>query len=147
MSTKFEKDFILQEDIKHTNNKHTNKRIILWKNPRTSSPRFYRPIRIQFLHKNTAATLEEVDDIKQQERNLVSFEIVSDGKEMSVSFQLALTMIDGKVFNAITNNAFNQRSYLCQATSKESNKIDKILRKRSGYKWFTVWFVNSRCVD
>lgn len=110
-------------------NQETNATLIVWKNPRPSSPRFCRPIRIPFFHENTEATFNEMDYIKQQESNLVSFESIIDGKEISVSFQLAFTMIDGKVCNAITNNASTQRCYLCKASSKDFNNIDAIIKK------------------
>ena len=38
-------------------------------------------------------------------------------------------MIDGRVCNAITNNASSQRCYLCQVTSKYLNKVDELLQK------------------
>jgi len=65
-------------------NQVTNAEIIVWKNPRPSSPRFCRPIRIQFLHENTEATVNEVDCIKEQESKLVSFETIKDGKEITI---------------------------------------------------------------
>jgi len=111
-------------------NQETNATLIVWKNPRPSSPRFCRSIRIQFFHENTEAILNEMNYIKQQESNLVPFESVIDGKEISVSYQLAFTMIDGKVCNAITNNASTQYCYLCKATSKDFNNIDAIIKKK-----------------
>ena len=67
--------------------------------------------------------------IKQQESNLVTYEFVIYGKEITVSFKLAFTMIDGKVCNAITSNAYTQCCYLCQATSKDFNDIDAMLKR------------------
>lgn len=107
----------------------TNARLVAWKNPRPSSPHFCRPIKIQFLYESTEATRDEMEYIKQQEHNLVPFEMIIDGKQIRVSFQLASTMIDGKVCNAITNNASTQRCYLCKATSKDFNNINAILKK------------------
>lgn len=108
----------------------TQNTTIVWKNPRPSSTRFCRPIRIQFLHENTEATVSEMEYIKQQESHLVPFETVINGKDITVSFQLAFTMIDGKVCNAITSNASAQRCYLCQATSKDFNDIDAMLKRK-----------------
>lgn len=102
--------------------------IVVWKNPRPSSPRFCRPIRIQFLHENTKDTVIETDYIKDQESKLVSFKTTIGEKEIVVDYKLALTMIDGKVCNAITGNSSTQRCYLCQATSKQFNDIDTILK-------------------
>lgn len=81
------------------------------------------------MHENTEVTVTERDDIKEQESKFVPFETIIDGKEIIVSYVLALTMIDGKVCNAITNTSSTQRCYLCQATSKQFNDIDAILQK------------------
>lgn len=64
------------------------------------------------MHKNTEATVKQVEYIKEQETKLVSFETVINGKEISVSYKLALTMIDGKVCNAITETVSTQRLLL-----------------------------------
>lgn len=81
------------------------------------------------MHENTEVTVTERDDIKEQESKLVPFETIIDGKEIIVSYVLALTMIDSKVCNAITSTSSTQRCYLCQATSKQFNDIDAILQK------------------
>ncbi|KAK4883413.1 hypothetical protein RN001_006732 [Aquatica leii] len=71
-----------------------NAHVIIWKNARPSSPRFCRPIKIQFLHETAKATRVEVDCIKEQERNLVPFQTIMGGKEVNIDFKLVLTMID-----------------------------------------------------
>lgn len=106
-----------------------NPHVIIWKNPRPSSPRFCRPIKIEFLHETAEATRAEVDCIEAQERNLVPFQTVIDGKKININFKLVLTMIDGKVCNSITNTLSSMRCYLCGATSKEFNDIDKMLQR------------------
>ncbi|XP_034192452.2 uncharacterized protein LOC117609839 [Osmia lignaria lignaria] len=106
-----------------------NNKIVIWKNPRPSSPRFCRPIKIKFLHETTEGTVKETDDIKRQESELTTFKTIFDGKCISVVYQLALTMIDGKVCNAITGTLSTQRCYLCGATSKDFNDIDAVLQK------------------
>lgn len=45
-------------------------------------------------------------------------------------FQTCIPMIDGKVCNAITSNASAQCCYLCQATSKDFNDIDAMLKRK-----------------
>ncbi|XP_071581303.1 uncharacterized protein [Temnothorax nylanderi] len=103
--------------------------IIIWKNPRPSSPRFCRPIRLQFLHEDTQSTVNEVEFIEQQITSLVPFEIVIDGKEITVNYQMLFTITDGKVCNAVTSTPSTLRCYLCGATSKDFNNIDKILTR------------------
>lgn len=74
----------------------TKNTLVVWKNPRPSSTRFCRPIRIQFLHESTEATTSEMEFIKQQESNLVPYETVIYGKDITVSFKLAFTMMDDR---------------------------------------------------
>ena len=74
----------------------TNAKTVVWKNPKPSFPRFCRPLRIQFLHETTGATVTEVDNIKEQVDILVLLKKIVDEKEISVSHQLALTILDGK---------------------------------------------------
>ena len=100
---------------------------VIWKNPRPSSPCFCRPLRIQSLHEDTEANLTEVDNIKEQVDKLVLFEKIVDGKELTISYQLSLTMLDRKVYNAITGTGSTERCYLCESTFKDFNKIDEIL--------------------
>lgn len=108
--------------------KKNNSKIIVWKNPRTSSPRFCRPIKIEFLHETAEVARSEVERIKDEEKNLVPFETIVHGRKIFVNYKLALTMIDGKICNALTNTASTQRCYICNATSKDFNDIDKVLK-------------------
>ena len=73
---------------------------LLWKNPRPSSPRFCRPIKIQFLHETAESKRAEVDYIKDQEKIWLPFQTVFVGKQINVSYKIVLTMIDGKVCNS-----------------------------------------------
>lgn len=103
--------------------------IIVWKNPRPSSPRFCRPLRLLFLREDTESTLNEVNIVEEQIKSLCPFESVIDGKQISVAYKLLFTMIDGKVCNAVSSTKSAQRCYLCKATSKDFNAIDAVLQK------------------
>lgn len=102
---------------------------VLWKNPRPSSPRYCRPIRMQFLHENTESTVNEKEYIEEQISSLKQLKIGIDGREVTVTYKMLFTMIDGKVCNAVTSTKSAQRCYLCGATSKEFNDIDAILKR------------------
>lgn len=78
-----------------------NTESVLWENPRPFSQRFCWPIRIQFLHKNTEATVNETEYIKDEESKLMPFKTIIQGKETAVSYKLLLTIIYCKVCNAI----------------------------------------------
>lgn len=59
----------------------TKTRKVIWKNPVPSSPRYCRPIKIDFLHETAEATRNEVDYIKAQIDTLHPRETVIDGKK------------------------------------------------------------------
>lgn len=108
----------------------SNAKIVIWKNPRPSSPRFCRPLRLQFLHENTESTVNEERYINDQIKALVPYETIVNQNEISVEFKMMLTMIDGKVCNALTSTKSAQRCYLCGATSKDFNDIDALLQRK-----------------
>lgn len=104
------------------------KEVVIWKNPRTSSARFCRPLRMQFLQETVEATEAEIRYVENQIKQLVPFENNFNGNTLRISYNMSLTMIDGKVSNAITGTKSTQRCYLCGETSKNFNYIDKILK-------------------
>lgn len=110
------------------NNHETDEGTIVWKNPRPSSPRFCRPIRLQFVHEDVQSTLKEVTDIEQQIAGLAPYTTEQNEKSISVTYCMSFTMIDGKVCNAVTGTTSAQRCFLCKATSKDFNNIDKIIK-------------------
>ena len=110
------------------NNHETGEATIVWKNPRPSSPRFCRPIRLQFVHEDVQSTLKEVTDIELQIEGLAPYANEQNGKSISVTYCMSFTMIDGKVCNAVTGTTSTQRCFLCKASSKEFNDINNIIK-------------------
>lgn len=108
----------------------SNAEIVIWKDPRPSSPRFCRPLRLQFLHENTESTVDEERYINDQINLLVPYETILNQNEISVEFKMILTMIDRKVCNALVSRSSAQRCYLCGATSKDFNNIDALLQRK-----------------
>ncbi|XP_011688441.1 PREDICTED: uncharacterized protein LOC105450347 [Wasmannia auropunctata] len=108
----------------------SNTEIVVWKNPRPSSSRFCRPIRLHLLLENVESVLNDVDDIEQQVESLVPFTTQVNGMEICVKYNMTFTMIDSKVCSAVPGTKSAQRCYLCGATSKEFNNIDEILQKK-----------------
>lgn len=97
---------------------------ILWKNPRPSSTRFCRPVRLQWIHETAEISKQEEAYINNQIPNLEPY---SYGHG-SINFSLALTMVDGKVCNALSDTSA-MKCYICNATISQLNEI-KSLRKR-----------------
>ncbi|XP_029164495.1 uncharacterized protein LOC114935764 [Nylanderia fulva] len=104
--------------------------LVIWQNPRTSSPRFCRPIRLQFEHKNAETTAHEVNDIEQQINSLNPLVTQVHGMEIRVQYNMNFTMIDNKVCNAVSETKSTLRCYLCNATSKDFNDIRKMLQRK-----------------
>lgn len=93
---------------------------IIWQNPVPSSVRFCRPIRARFVHETKDVTIEEVEFIEKQSKNLT--ETVIEGS-IKITHTMLLTMVDGKVCNALTDTTSTMRCYICGQTSKDFNKL------------------------
>lgn len=102
----------------------SKKEFVLWKNPRPSSPRYCRPIRIQFLKETVSSTIQERQHVDNQIESLTPFTTFIDGKEVTVKYELYFTMIDGKVCNSVTNTKSTMRCYICNLTSSQFNDIE-----------------------
>ena len=102
--------------------------LIIWKNPRPSSPRFCQPIKIQFLKETSQATINEVNIIQEEVKNLISSKIKIGSKTISVNYQLCFTMVDGKVCNSMTNTTSVLRCFIYQVTSKKFINIDEVFK-------------------
>lgn len=100
--------------------------VVVWKNPRPSSPRYCRPLRLQFLKETVQSTVAEKKIVDEQIASLVTFNSVVGDNNVEVKYELSFTMIDGKVRNAITNTASAQRCYLCNLTSKNFNNLQLV---------------------
>lgn len=54
---------------------------------------------------------------------------VIGSKKIKVNHKLIFAMVDGKVCNALTETTSTMRCYICGATSKQFNKVDKMILK------------------
>lgn len=100
----------------------TEDETVIWRNPRPSSPRFCRPLRLEFIHETVEVTVNEVTRVENEIKNLVPTEY--NGFE--ISHILIFSMIDGKVCNSVTSTKSAQRCYLCSLTSKDFNDLEKV---------------------
>lgn len=108
---------------------NSKKKIVVWQNPRSSSPRFCRPIRIQLVHETTDISVKEMEYIENQISSLIATTVNVENTNIFVKHTLLFTMIDGKICNAVSENTSTQRCYLCGLTSKDFNKIDLVIKK------------------
>jgi hypothetical protein len=93
-------------------------------------------IRIEFKKETVELAKEEtlivVKKIKNLETTVVSLQ--KQKNVVYVSHNIALTMIDGKICDAITSTSSAQVCYVCGAASKQMNRIVKSLKYTSTYR-------------
>lgn len=99
---------------------------ILWQNPRPGSTRYCRPIRLNFEKETTELILSEARRVEKAIAELNCFLVELAGLIIEVIYSMHMTMNDGKVCNAIANQKCTQACYLCRATSKILNDMEKL---------------------
>lgn len=102
---------------------------IIWKNPRSSSTRFCRPIRFQFAKETKQLSVLEEEHFKKAISNLNPTVVNIDTRSFEVSHSLQLTMVDGKVCCALSDSSAS-KCYICGATPKEMNDLEKCTNKQ-----------------
>ena len=80
---------------------------------------------MDYICEDNAPTLKEQKYVKDQIVRLVSYQTIVDGKENNIHDKLIFPLINGKDHNTVTITTSKMRSYLCLATSKQFNKLDK----------------------
>lgn len=106
-----------------------NDKIIVWQNPRPSSTRFCRPVRFQFKKETKELTIQETAYIETQISKLRPTTDMLGNEKIAVSHVCVMTMINGKVCNALTETPSSQTCYICNATPKDMNNIEKVLKR------------------
>lgn len=102
---------------------------ILFQNPVPSSTKYCRPIRFQFLKETTDISKNEQQYITDQIDDLLPTNVELYNREIMIKHKLILTMIDGKICNAITDTKSSQTCYICGAKPTEMNDIDSVLQR------------------
>lgn len=69
------------------------------------------------------------EKVDKEIRELTNTVVEVVGNFVKVGYELILSMIDGKVCNALTETTSTRRCYLWGFTSKEFNDIDQMLTK------------------
>lgn len=105
--------------------KNSKKRII-WQNPRTSSTRFCRPIKLEFIKETTGVLKNEFQYIENQIANLSPTKITVDEKEILIYHELFKTMVDGKVCTALSATSSSQKCYICKAGPSQFNNLELV---------------------
>lgn len=100
---------------------------LVWQNPRPSSTRFCRPIKIMFERESKSLATQEIEAIKNQITALVPTEIFDEKMEIKIIHKFYLTMIDGKIFSVIADSS-SQRCGICGASPKLMNDLEAVAK-------------------
>lgn len=113
---------MLEDSEPSTSTTHTRD---IWKNETPSSTKYCRPIKFEFKKETTDTIKKEVSDIKAQIAALQPLQLQIGDQQIEVSYQLVLTMIDGKVGQALTDTKAASSCIICQTTSSQLNQVPK----------------------
>lgn len=102
---------------------------MIWKNPHPSSPKRCIPIALLFDKETNELTNKEMNCVKEQIERLQPTKINSVMGNYLIKSEMNLTMVDGKVCQALTNTPSAATCYICGATPKEMNDLEKVKKK------------------
>lgn len=78
----------------------------LWTNTSPSSPRFCRPIRIEFAKESKDLILQTKKAVEKEIEDLENLVLDIEGRKIFITARFHMTLIDGKVLSIITGNFF-----------------------------------------
>ena len=108
-------------------------KILIWKNPKPSSTRYCRPVKIHFTKETKKVAEEENNRLEDCFHNVPDFNInFTDNLSIPVKFSkktFSYTMLDGKVINNLTNTKSHSTCRICKATTSQLNNIHHLLSR------------------
>lgn len=78
---------------------------MIWQNPRSTSTRYCRPIKIEFIKEATDTSIAKKENIDGQISRLINSTVTFKNKLFIITCNLVLAMIDGKICNALTDTS------------------------------------------
>lgn len=98
---------------------------LLWLNPSPQSVRYCRPLRLSFEKETPEAIRQERDRLRDEVDNFVPHNFsLTNGKNVGISFNAELTLVDGKCLNNILANDCTTRCPLCNIHMKKFNTYE-----------------------
>lgn len=113
-------------DIKH----------IIWKNPTPGSTLYCRPMLFECAKETNGKTRCVVSSLKEEIGQLRPTKVETEAGTFLVSVNMKLTMIDGKVYQDITETPSAATCYICGATPKYMSKLDLISKREENEEYF-----------
>lgn len=111
--------------------------IVLWQNQRASSTWFCRPIKVMFAKEDAELTRKEVEQINAQISLLVPTTVVIEEHNINIQSKLILTMVDGKICNALSETSAASVCYICGAKPTQMNKLELIKTRNINEEFLT----------
>lgn len=99
--------------------------LIMWQNPRPSSTRFCRPIKLIFKKETSELVKKEIGTIEKEIDEIQPTISELSGHQIFINHSFKLTMIDGKTFGVISESS-TQSCGVCGATPKIMNDLEKL---------------------
>lgn len=100
----------------------------IWINSSPGSKSFCRPISFEYTKESTTTTNDLVRYLETEIKKLTPISFEMEGYNFNISFQLSLTMIDGKVSNAITGT---NSTWKCSICGENKSKFSDITKERT----------------
>ncbi|KAJ8869885.1 hypothetical protein PR048_028894 [Dryococelus australis] len=101
-----------------------------FKNPRTSSTRYCRPIRLRFIKQTPESIRDEFQFTENQIRLLEPTKVCVENIEYLETRVLIKTMVDGKVCNSLVHNPSAQICYICGASLKQMKNLQNVVKRK-----------------
>ena len=100
---------------------------VIWQNPAPSSPYYCRPVKLSFTKESADHTRQDVSELQEAIENLVP--TLTDNTE--VHHKMLLTMVGGKVCQALTHTPSAASCYICKPRTNPSgmNNLKEIEEK------------------
>jgi hypothetical protein len=101
----------------------------IWRNPQPSATKYCRPIKFEFAKETKDKTIYEVEQIKNSIEKLEPVKIETESGVYEIHVDMKLTMVDGKVCQALTQTPSAATCYICGAQPSQMNNIVAIQSK------------------
>ncbi|XP_075149012.1 uncharacterized protein LOC142222645, partial [Haematobia irritans] len=96
----------------------------IWVNRTPQSVHFCRPLKVEFVKETKEHILTENHNINEQIEKLKSLQYtLSNGRQIRVTYDLYMTLIDGKVLNVLTETKSAQQCPICHSGPNQFRTI------------------------
>jgi hypothetical protein len=125
----------------------------VWKNPRPCSTRYCRPIMFEYAKETSEKIKEEVTLMENQIKILQPTIVTAFGRDIKVVHRFFLTMVDGKVCQALTDTSSTVTCNVCGANPTDMNNLECVVNRperkevfRLGLSTLHCWIRFMECV-